>query len=163
MFFTGAFDLAIDAKNRVSIPYAIRAKLNSETDGRSFYVLPGQRLGTLAIYPERYFEKRRVDSVPKPDADDSVYEWRQFELSQTYLLDPDSQGRILIPDRLLKRAGIEREVTLIGVQDHLELWPRDAYSAFVDEKWPDYPAHRSAAEKELARMHAAAPAAQPSS
>jgi MraZ protein len=149
MFFVGMYELTIDAKNRLSIPHAIRSKMNCDTDGRSFYIVPGQRRGTLAIYAERYFERARAD-IPAPERlSENGYEWRQFEYSQSALLDPDSQGRILIPERLLKRAGIGREVTLIGVQDRLELWSRAAYDGFQDQKWPDYPEHRTAAMTEL--------------
>lgn len=150
---SGWFELTIDSKNRVSVPHPVRAKLNADTDGTSFYVLPGHRRGTLAIYPDRYFEKLRRRPPPRSNSSEAVHEWRQFEFSQTFLIDPDNQGRILIPERLLKRAGIGKDVTLIGVDDHLELWPRETYDAFVAEKWPEYPAHRNEAEDEYEKQH----------
>jgi MraZ protein len=149
MFFVGMYELTIDAKNRLSIPHAIRSKMNCDADGRSFYVVPGQRRGTLAMYPERYFERKRVAIPSDEQLSQGAHEWRQFEYSQSALLDPDTQGRVLIPERLLKRAGIGREVTLIGVQDRLEVWSRAEFEAFQDGKWPDYPEHRAAAMKEL--------------
>jgi MraZ protein len=39
-------------------------------------------------------------------------------------LEWDKAGRILIPDKTLRRTGLEKDVTLIGVRDHLELWNR---------------------------------------
>jgi MraZ protein len=155
MFFVGTYELTIDAKSRLSIPHAIRSKMNCDTDGRSFYVVPGQRRGTLAMYPERYFEQARAQIPPPEQLSEDGHEWRQFEYSQSALLDPDNQGRILIPERLLKRAGIGREVTLIGVQDRLELWSRAEFDAFQDGKWPEYPQHRAAAMKELRALQAA--------
>jgi MraZ protein len=155
MFFVGMYELTIDAKSRLSIPHAIRSKMNCDADGRSFYVVPGQRRGTLAMYPERYFEQARAQIPPPEQLSEDGHEWRQFEYSQSALLDPDSQGRILIPERLLTRAGIGREVTLIGVQDRLELWSRTAFDAFQDGKWPEYPQHRAAAMKELRALQAA--------
>lgn len=151
MFFVGAFECVVDGKNRLSIPFGIRTRLNPDTDGRSFYVLPGRRQGTLAIYPDKYYEQVRPTVSPQADLSESVHEWWQFECSQTVMLDSDAQGRILIPEKLLKRAGIEKEVTLIGVQDHMELWPREAYEQFVTRNWPEYPAHRAEAIKELSQ------------
>ncbi|MFH1746307.1 MAG: hypothetical protein ABIG44_04610 [Planctomycetota bacterium] len=148
MFLVGTYELTIDAKNRLSIPYKIRRKMDDRRDGRSFYVLPGQRQGTLALYPEVYFEDLR----PVPPAEslsDETHEWRQFEYSQCDLLDPDSQGRILIPDRILKRAELGKEVTLIGVQDHLEIWDRQEYEAFESGQWGSYTEKRAEAAKEL--------------
>ena len=46
---------------------------------------------------------------------------------------PDKQGRVLLPDKILKRAGILKEVTLIGVRDHLELWNRADWEARREE------------------------------
>ena len=155
MFFVGLYELTIDGKSRLSIPHGIRSKMNCDADGRSFYVLPGQRRGTLAIYPERYFERARAQIPPPERLSEGGHEWRQFEYSQSTLLDPDSQGRILIPERLLKRAGVGREVTLIGVQDRLELWSRAEFDAFQDGKWPEDPQHRAAAMKELRDLQAA--------
>jgi MraZ protein len=149
MFFVGTYELTIDAKNRLSIPHAIRSKMNCDTDGRSFYILPGQRHGILAVFPERYFERLRERIPPPEQLSESAYQWRQFEYSQAALLDPDNQGRILIPERLLKRAGIGREVTLIGVQDRLELWSRAEFDAFQDAQWPDYPQRRAESLREL--------------
>ena len=160
MFFVGLFELTIDSKSRLSVPYVVRSKLNSEEDGRSYYVLPGYTLGTLVIYPDRYFERVRGTPPAPEDLSTATYEWRQFECSQGALLDPDSQGRILIPERLLKRAGISREVTLIGVQDHLELWGREAYEAFQARSWSDYPERRTKAAQELRELAATSVAGQ---
>ncbi|MCG3129261.1 MAG: Transcriptional regulator MraZ [Phycisphaerae bacterium] len=152
MLFSGAYEFTIDAKFRLSIPYGVRAKLNPDIDGRAFFVLPGRRLGTLAIYPDRYFEKLRPIPTAPDRLPDAAFEWWQFEWSQTVLLDPDKEGRILIPEWLLERAGIGKDVALIGVQDHLELWPREAYREFITRKWPDYPAERAAAWRVMAEQ-----------
>ena len=144
MFLVGTYELTVDAKNRLSVPFNIRRKLEEH----SFYVLPGLRKGTLALYPEGYFERLR----PVPPAESlssATHEWRQFEYSQCALVDPDSQGRVLLPDRLLKRAGIGKDVTLIGVQDHLELWNREDFEAFENSQWSGLAENRAQAMDEL--------------
>jgi MraZ protein len=144
MFLVGTYELVVDAKNRLSVPFNIRKKL----DEHSFYALPASRPCTLALYPESYFEKLR----PVPPAEslsDSTQAWRQFEYSQCALLETDSQGRILLPDRLLKRAGIEKEVVLIGVQDHLELWNRRDFEEFENSQWDHLAENRARAMQEL--------------
>ena len=42
-------------------------------------------------------------------------------------VEPDRQGRIVIPARLLEEAGAGRELTIAGVYDHLEIWDRAAW------------------------------------
>ena len=68
MFLAGTHELTIDSKKRLSIPFVIRKKLDGERDGHSFYVVPGRRRGTLALYAEKYYERLRAD-LP---ADDSL-------------------------------------------------------------------------------------------
>ena len=57
----------------------------------------------------------------------------QLRFAMTSLLEWDAQGRILIPERTLKRTGLNREVTLFGSRDHLELWNRDDWDNRRDE------------------------------
>jgi MraZ protein len=154
MLLAGRFEQTIDSKNRLSIPFAIRQKLDPEDDGHSFYVLPGERVGTLALYAAKYFERSRP-AVPEHEASPETYEWRQFEYSQSALLDPDSQGRVLIPEHLLKRAGIGREVMLTGAEDHLLLWDRKRFEEFENSQWDRFQEKRSKAMAEL-RTRAAA-------
>lgn len=152
MFFVGTYDLSIDNKNRLSIPYAIRTKLDPDADGLFYYVVPGERKGTLALYPDKYFERRHAELPEAKDVSATAYEWMQFQFSQSALCEPDNQGRILIPERLLKRAGIGNEAMLIGVRDHLELWDRKDFEAFEEGKWPAYPEHRKQAQEEVERV-----------
>lgn len=37
----------------------------------------------------------------------------------------DSNGRILLPKRYLKMAGIEQEVRFIGIDDTIEIWAKE--------------------------------------
>jgi MraZ protein len=160
MPLVGSYELAIDAKHRLSIPFGIRRELDPKTTGHSFYVTPGPRAGTLSLYPQRTYEALTADLPPNSDLSDEAYEWRQFELSHTLLVDPDSQGRVLIPEPLLKRAGIESEVTLIGVIDHLDLWRRDAYEEFARGIWNDLPQRRSRFRREVDDLRKAKQAAR---
>ena len=40
--------------------------------------------------------------------------------------------RVVLPEPLLRRSNIKRDVTLIGVRDHLELWNREEWQAHLD-------------------------------
>lgn len=163
MFLAGTYELTIDGKNRLSVPFAIRRKLSEERDGHSFYVVPGRRPGTLTFYPEKYYEALRAD-LPGDDAlSDEAFAYRQFESSQSALLDPDGQGRVLIPERLLAKAGIGKDVVLIAVRDHLELWNRAAFEEFEAAMWAEYPQQRAKAMSEMKLLTAARVAAEEAS
>ena len=42
---------------------------------------------------------------------------------------PDSQGRILLPQRLREFAGLERDVVVIGAIDRIEIWDSNRWGA----------------------------------
>jgi len=145
-FLVGMYDGTIDGKNRLSVPFAFRRKL--EGADHPFYVLPGPRRGTLALYPEVQFERSRP-AAPEARLSEETRAWRTFEHSQCALLNSDEQGRVLFPERLLKRVGLGKEVTLVGVQDHIELWNRADFQKFEDEQWARYDENRAKAMAEL--------------
>lgn len=66
-----------------------------------------------------------ADLAPGED----LLEFDQMRFAMTSRLEPDKQGRMLIPDKTLKRTGLGKEITLIGVKDHLELWNRADWDA----------------------------------
>jgi MraZ protein len=43
----------------------------------------------------------------------------------------DKQGRVTLPAKHLTYAGISRDVTIIGVADHLEIWDRAAWTEYL--------------------------------
>jgi MraZ protein len=140
---TGQFDRTIDAKNRVQLPAQLRGAIEPERDGPGLYVTLGENRGTLAIFSERAFEalaaRMETEFIPGPDS-------RRFEL-QFYGLashvDIDKQGRFVLPDRLVKKAGLQTEVYLIGQKQRIEVWNRDDFdrSLGIDwegDEWPDW-------------------------
>jgi len=44
----------------------------------------------------------------------------------------DRQGRVLIPTKLARYAGLGKEVTLAGVDDRLEIWSTDEWDRYVE-------------------------------
>ncbi|MBN2563851.1 MAG: hypothetical protein JXQ75_23295 [Phycisphaerae bacterium] len=138
MIFTGFYEHAIDAKNRLAIPARFRSRLDPEQDGTGFVIVPGQPSSRLWLYTERHFERlaARADSALIPDDDQLRFEQVFFPLA--VYLDLDTQGRILIPERMLRRSKLGREVVICGVRDHLEIRPRDEFNEEVDEYWDRY-------------------------
>lgn len=51
-------------------------------------------------------------------------------LGNTAKLEPDSQGRVLLPANLLKKVTITNEVIFVGVGNKIELWSASKYENF---------------------------------
>jgi len=47
-------------------------------------------------------------------------------------VEPDAQGRILVPAKTLRRTNTGREITLVGMRNRLELWNRSDWDAQVE-------------------------------
>ena len=127
----GEYELTIDDKNRLLVPAEIRRSIPPEF-GEAFFVVVGTNRVPW-MYPEKYYE----DLVTQVPADvtpaEDLLAFDQLHFAMTSKLPWDKQGRILIPDKTLKRASIGKEVTLIGARNHLELWNRTDWEVRREE------------------------------
>jgi MraZ protein len=114
----GEHEHALDDKNRLTLPARHREQL-----GEQVVVTQGLD-GCLYVYSRPDWAKLadRVGSLD-PLRGEARLMQRYFYASAAEA-DLDKQGRIVIPAALLGSAGIEREVTVTGVNDHLEIWDR---------------------------------------
>jgi len=141
--FTGQFERTLDAKNRIQLPSQLRAAIDPERDGLGLYVTFGEQRRTLSIFTERAFEelagRMETEFMPGPES-------RRFEL-QFYALasfvEIDKQGRIVVPDRLRRKAKLGPDVFLVGQKLRIDIWNRKDLdeSMGVDwegEEWPDW-------------------------
>jgi len=132
LFITGEYDLTIDEKNRLSIPVRAREQVQSNENGWGFYVVLGANK-TVSLYPDRYYQRIALAVAPRKAAPD---EWLTFERINYALagrVELDRQGRVLLPEKSIRRAGLKEQVTLIGVRDHLEIWNQDQWEQFLCE------------------------------
>ena len=128
----GEYELNVDDKNRLLIPSEVRSRIKPEEDGEAWFLVIGTDRRPC-LYTEKYYEHlvTRVPGDITPAHD--LHEFDQMHFALASRLEPDKQGRVLLPDKNLKRAGIKKEVTLIGVRDHLELWNRADWEARREE------------------------------
>jgi MraZ protein len=133
MLFSGTYEHTIDAKNRVAIPSPVREELERGENGKVLYVAPGLLPKTVAIWPHQYFQAMsdQLAHGPIPDIDQLNFEGVFFSLS--HRVESDSQGRILVPDVLMREIGNSRQVVISGMRDHLAIWDRDDFNKFQEE------------------------------
>lgn len=58
-----------------------------------------------------------------------VRDIERFILGSAYELEPDEQGRIIIPENLAHFAKLEKEVVFLGLLDRVELWSKGAWES----------------------------------
>ena len=125
---TGTYEHSIDAKGRLFIPAKLREEL-----GASFYLAMGGDT-CLAVYPQeswdRFTEKFASLPVSKSKAMRSLF-------ANAVKCVPDSQGRIVLPQRLRRYADLGKDVVIIGVHDRAEIWSAERWNAEEEEMTPE--------------------------
>ncbi len=133
MLFTGEYEPTLDSKNRLSIPARLREVLDGQTVGEKFYLILG--LGKkLWLYPNLYYEQLVSQRPPEqiPAEETLISELVTFPLAR--LVELDSQGRVLLPDNMIQRASLGKEVMILGMRDHIQLWNRKQWFDFIEDK-----------------------------
>jgi len=133
MLFTSTHELSMDAKNRLSIPASIRSAMDAKQDGTRFYLVPGDWNRTLNLYSDKYFERyaEKYHASLEPGPEKQMFETVFYAMATQ--LDVDKQGRVVIPQRIMDQNELNRQVVLSGARDHLVLWNREDFEAFMQE------------------------------
>lgn len=120
----------------MSIPARHRDALQVQCEGR--VTLTKHPDGCLLFYPRPVWESRREDIAKWPM---SARAWQRIFLGNACDVDMDSAGRILISPELRSAAGLTRDVRLIGMGSHFEIWDAaklaDSESAAIANGMPD--------------------------
>lgn len=128
LLLIGEHELTIDEKNRLPVPSEIRKAIDSERDGDAFFLVLGLNRKPW-LYPERYYEQLVFQAQPEITPGEEQLDFAHANFALANRLEWDSQGRLLIPAKTLRRTELNREVTLIGAGDHLEIWNRSDWDA----------------------------------
>ena len=120
--FLGEYNHTIDDKGRLTIPSRFRGELAA-----GLVVTRGFDQN-LVIYPLTEWEKLAADIMSRPVSDTSVRDFRRRVFSGAIDLEPDRQGRILLPPYLRQFADIQNDVTLVGMYNYIELWQSDHWA-----------------------------------
>src|SRR5438067_11083053 len=114
----GEHEHSLDDKNRLTLPARLREQLGDRV------VVTAGLDGCLYAYAYDEWEGqvRRIRELDPLSRESRLMQRYFFASAVTAEL--DKQGRMVLPASLLQTAGIQRDVTVAGVYDHLEIWDR---------------------------------------
>ena len=124
--FQGASAINLDAKGRMSIPAKHRDALALQCEGR--LTLTRHPHGCLLLFPRPVWETHRDQIAAWPM---SARAWQRIFLGNACDVEMDSAGRVLISPELRAAVGLEKEVMMLGMGTHFEIW--DAAKLAADE------------------------------
>ena len=122
--FRGSSFHTIDAKGRLIIPARFRDVIRADGAERLMISRMDGCLVAYAIEEWRRIETRILQLAQKSD---SMRRFRRVFIGGASDCACDKQERILIPPLLREYAGLQKEVVLVGVLDHFEIWSRDMW------------------------------------
>jgi transcriptional regulator MraZ len=120
----GTHSYQLDPKGRISLPSRFRDVF---ADGA---VLTLGQDGCLFCFPRAEWEarSREVRDVRLSDSEGRAYARMFFGKAESVEL--DSQGRLLVPQRLRNEVEIRKDVVVLGVFDRMEIWDRSAHERY---------------------------------
>ena len=124
--FQGASALSLDAKGRMTIPSRHRDALSLQCEGR--ITLTRHPHGCLLLFPRPGWENHREQIAAWPM---SARAWQRVFLGNASDVEMDTAGRILIAPELRSAVAMTRDVMLLGMGSHFEIW--DAEKLAQDE------------------------------
>ena len=142
LVFTGTYEHTIDSKNRTAVPAEIRTAMRKASRSRSGPIVVYVTLGegqSLHVYTARGFEQRAAELIDSQTEPEQLLVYERLWFSLARRVEIDTAGRIRLPESLMQRAKISREVVLLGVNDHMEIRDRAVWQQYVEQILTEQP------------------------
>ena len=126
---TGKYSHSIDAKNRLIIPSKIKEQL-----GDTITILRGSDK-CLTLYSAEEWENyaRKISELPKTQ----VRALTRYLYSNSIEVQPDSQGRVMLPAEMVKYAEITKNIITVGCGKYAEIWSEEVWNEQNLEEAPE--------------------------
>lgn len=130
--FMGEYQHSLDAKGRLIIPAKFRDELGESgviTRGldNCLFLFPQEEWGVL---------EAKLKTLPLTKAD--ARQFVRFFFSGATEAELDKQGRIIVPQNLREYGQLDKEATIIGVSNRVEIWSRSRWDSYMDEAENSY-------------------------
>ncbi len=125
--FIGEYKHNLDTKGRIIVPSKFRDELHAT------FILARGLDSCLTIYSLKQWEKLFEEVNKLPTTKKAARQYVRMLTSTATECSLDNQGRIIIPSFLAKPVSINKECVVIGANDHIEIWDKDTWDAYITE------------------------------
>ncbi len=148
--FIGNIEARLDEKGRIFIPAGYR-KILGEMESRRIIMRRDTDNECIIFYPEQVWNEKVGQlrhALNEWDPDDQMI-LMQF-IAEAEILEPDSQGRVLLQKKNVEMIGAQQDVLFVGMLDRFALW---SPSVFREKQMPQ----KDLAERIRQRMKGGTP------
>ena len=124
--FLGETRSQLDPKKRCRVPAKFRAEL-----GKTCYITFGSN-SCLSLYSQKGFEQymSKLEEIPTHDLAARHVIRKIMSLAEE--IEPDDQGRFILPKQLKEYAKIDKNVVVIGAGNNIEIWAEEAWDEYCN-------------------------------
>ncbi len=130
LMLTGEYEHSLDGKGRLFVSNKLRNQIDVQEYGSSFFLTMGAN-GILCLYPEKYFQQIALAGAPGTAAPDETVAFERLSFALASKVELDRQGRLLLNEKIRRRANLGTDLTLVGVRDHIELWNTEDWESYL--------------------------------
>lgn len=123
----GTHDHTIDDKSRLTLPAKFRRAFEAGV------VVTRGLDPCLVAYPRDEWARSQTRIAELDTLSGEARQLQRVVYGNAVEGDLDKQGRFVIPSKLREYAGLDRDVVVAGVNDHLEIWDRAAWERELAE------------------------------
>lgn len=123
--FIGKYYHSLEEKGRVSLPKTFRQETN-------LWVITRGLDGGLFLIKEEDFEKQIAKFMSSTFTKKINRDYIRLMTNEAQVVSPDKNGRVLLPEYLIKFAGLSKAVVLVGSLSRIEIWDRGNYHDYID-------------------------------
>jgi len=139
--FRGISSISLDAKGRIAIPTRYRDELHECCERQMIVTLAVNEKcvgepGCLWLYPLPEWEKLEQTINKLPTLNKAAGKLRRFLIGHASECEMDTQGRLLLPEKLREYASMDKQLYLVGQLNKFEIW-NDVAWLQKQQEWMD--------------------------
>lgn len=121
----GEHRCALDEKGRLNFPAKFREEMGKD------FIVTRWLDHCLVAFPQA--EWQRIAEILVDKSFVKSRDVQRFLYSGATKASPDKQGRIIVPAPLRTHAGLQKDIIVIGVGRHAEIWDAAAWERMADK------------------------------
>ena len=123
---------ALDDKGRLSVPRRLLSGQTSDAGGRTAFVVTAGFEGALFLFTESAFQSAVAKLDTQAFGGEPKRRVQRLFFSKAQRVELDEKNRLMVPAELKELAGIDREVTIVGLVSRAEIWAKAKWDEFQE-------------------------------